>query len=311
MRYLFSRRILQSAGTVLSAGILSILADVSRSIILLILRFARLGDSRLADFIGKVRSPFRRWVSRTHAFEDTLRLDVLGDMSMSDERRDNVDLVINATELRTGSAFRFGSRESGIWRFGRVSNEDIKVTKAVAASAAYPILLPAFDEVMEFRKNSGKYSQRVVLADGGIYDNLGTSCLEPDRSSAYSFNVYHPQYIISCDAGAGIFDTKSTPYWWPSRVIRSTQAIFRKAQDGVRSRLFHFQSSGQIKGFVLSYLGTQDKALPHQPPDLVPRDKVFDYPTDFAAMSQEDIDRIALRGEQITRMLISWYVPEL
>ena len=311
MRYLFSRRILQSAGTVLSAGILSILADVSRSIILLILRFARLGDSRLADFIGKVRSPFRRWVSRTHAFEDTLRLDVLGDMSMSDERRDNVDLVINATELRTGSAFRFGSRESGIWRFGRVSNEDIKVTKAVAASAAYPILLPAFDEVMEFRKNSGKYSQRVVLADGGIYDNLGTSCLEPGRSSAYSFNVYHPQYIISCDAGAGIFDTKSTPYWWPSRVIRSTQAIFRKAQDGVRSRLFHFQSSGQIKGFVLSYLGTQDKALPHQPPDLVPRDKVFDYPTDFAAMSQEDIDRIALRGEQITRMLISWYVPEL
>ena len=311
MRYLFSRRILQSAGTVLSAGILSILADVSRSIILLILRFARLGDSRLADFIGKVRSPFRRWVSRTHAFEDTLRLDVLGDMSMSDERRDNVDLVINATELRTGSAFRFGSRESGIWRFGRVSNDDIKVAKAVAASAAYPILLPAFDEVMEFQKNSGKYSQRVVLADGGIYDNLGTSCLEPGRSSAYSFNVYHPQYIISCDAGTGIFDTKATPYWWPSRVIRSTEAIFRKAQDRVRSRLFHFEASGQIKGFVLSYLGTQDRALPHQPPDLVPRDKVFDYPTDFAAMSQEDIDRIALRGEQITRMLISWYVPEL
>ena len=107
------------------------------------------------------------------------------------------------------------------------------------------------------------------------------------------------------------FDAKSTPFWWPSRVIRSTQAIFRKAQDRVRSRLFHFEASGQIEGFVLSYLGTQDRALPHQPPDLIHRDEVVDYPTDFAAMSQEDIDAIALRGEQITRMLISRYVPEL
>ena len=310
-RYLFSHRILQSLGTTLFAGTLSVLADVVRSLLLLILRSIGLKNSRLAHLIGKVRSPFRRWISRTHAFEDTLRLSVLGNKRMSDQRRDNVDLVINATELRTGSAFRFGSRESGIWRFGQVSNDNIKVAKAVAASAAYPLLLPAFDEIMEFHKEGRTYSERVVLADGGIYDNLGTSCLEPDRSSAYSFNVYQPQYIISCDAGTGIFDAKSTPFWLPSRVIRSTQAIFRKAQDRVRSRLFHFEASGQIEGFVLSYLGTQDRALPHQPPDLIHRDEVVDYPTDFAAMSQEDIDAIALRGEQITRMLISRYVPEL
>ena len=310
-RYLFSHRILQSLGTALFAGTLSVLADVVRALLLLILRFIGLKKSRLAHLIGKVRSPFRRWVSRTHAFEDTLRLSVLGDKRMSDERRENIDLVINATELRTGSAFRFGSRESGIWRFGQVSNDNIKVAKAVAASAAYPLLLPAFDEIMEFHKEGRTYSERVVLADGGIYDNLGTSCLEPDRSSSYRFNVYHPQYIISCDAGTGIFDAKSTPFWWPSRVIRSTEAIFRKAQDRVRSRLFHFEASGQIKGFVLSYLGTQDRALPHQPPDLIHLNEVVDYPTDFAAMSQEDIDAIALRGEQITRMLISRYVPEL
>ena len=311
IRHLFSPRVVQSMGTALTAGTLSALADVLRSLILFTLRFVRLGDSPLADFIGKVRSPFRRWASRTHAFEDVLRLSVLGDKTMSDVRRENVDLVINATELRTGSAFRFGSKESGIWRFGRVPNNNVKIAKAVAASAAYPILLPALDEIMEFCKDGKKRSERVFLSDGGMYDNLGTSCFEPDRSSAYSFNVFHPQYIISCDAGTGIFDTKAAPYWWPSRMIRSTQAIFRKAQDGVRARLFQFEASGQVKGFVLSYLGTRDRYLPHQPPDLVTRDKVFDYPTDFAAMSQEDIDRIALRGEQITRMLISRYVPEL
>ena len=310
-RYLFSHRILQSIVTTLISGAISVLVDVLRSLILLILGIIRLKKSRLAHFVDTVRSPFRRWVSRTHAFEDTLRLSVIGDARMSDRRRGNIDLVINATELRTGSAFRFGSRETGIWRFGRASNNDIRVAKAVAASAAYPILLPAFDEIMEFHKDDNKCKQRVILTDGGVYDNLGTSCLEPDRSSAYSFNVYHPQYIISCDAGAGIFDAKATPYWWPSRVMRSTEAIFRKAQDRVRSNLFHFEATGQIKGLVLSYLGTQDRRLPHQYPDLVARDEVMNYPTDFAAMSQEDIDSIALRGEQITRMLITRYVPEL
>ena len=68
-RYLFSRRVFQSVGTTLTAGILTALTDISRPLILLILSLVRLGDSRLARFIGKVRSPFRRWVSRTHAFE--------------------------------------------------------------------------------------------------------------------------------------------------------------------------------------------------------------------------------------------------
>ena len=184
---------------------------------------------------------------------------------MSDQRRNDINIVINATELRTGSAFRFGSRESGIWRFGRVPNNNVRVAKAVAASAAYPILLPALDEIMEFCKDGKKRSERVLLADGGMYDNLGTSCFEPDRSSAYSFNVFHPQYIISCDAGTGIFDAKAAPYWWPSRMIRSTQAIFRKAQDGVRARLFQFEASGQVKGLYCPILGHRTDTCPINP----------------------------------------------
>ena len=61
-------------------------------------------------------------------------------------------LVINATELRTGSAFRFGTLELGSWRWGRLYRNDISIAHAVAASAAYPLFLPAFDETLTFEK---------------------------------------------------------------------------------------------------------------------------------------------------------------
>jgi hypothetical protein len=49
-------------------------------------------------------------------------------------------LVLNATELRTGSAFRFGTIESESWRSGKLHKNDVKVAHAVAASAAFRVL---------------------------------------------------------------------------------------------------------------------------------------------------------------------------
>jgi NTE family protein len=70
-------------------------------------------------------------------------------------------------------------------------------------------------------------------------------------------------------------------------------------------------ATNQIKGFLLSYLGQIDKRLPYAPVDLVGREEVYEYPTDFSAMSVEDINRISKRGEQITRTLLAYYCPEL
>ena len=310
-RALFSRRPLQSFATTAIAGFAATCLSLVKAFDFLFFGLTGLRRLPLSRKIRELKAPFRRWVSRTHAFEDVLRNSVLGDVRMSDNRRDDVEIVINATELRTGSAFRFGSKESGVWRFGKLPGNDVQVAHAVAASAAYPLLLPGFDETLEFQKNERTFEGRVVLSDGGIYDNLGTSCFEPGRSEGISYNVYRPRYIIACDAGQGLFSENSVPYWWLSRVTRSTQAIFRKAQDRIRSGLFHFEASGQIDGFILPYLGTIDRYLPYPPADLVEREAVFNYPTDFAPMRRDDLDRLALRGEQITRLLITRYLPEL
>ncbi len=88
-------------------------------------------------------------------------------------------------------------------------------------------------------------------------------------------------------------------------------AIFDRAQNASIHRLHEAQRTGQIKGFVFPYLGQQDRQLPNPPPNLVRREEAHDYPTDFSAMSKVWIDRLSLRGEQLTLCLIRAYIPDL
>jgi NTE family protein len=108
----------------------------------------------------------------------------------------------------------------------------------------------------------------------------------------------------------GLYGVRS-PGAWPSRMKRSFETTFRKLQDGGRARLHNDVAAGELRGFLLPYLGQQDSTLPWQPPDLVRREQVANYPTNFAAMSAEAVVRIATRGEQLTRLLLDAYSPEL
>jgi NTE family protein len=75
--------------------------------------------------------------------------------------------------------------------------------------------------------------------------------------------------------------------------------------------MHQFVETGQLSGFVMSYLGQDDSKLPAPPPDLVPRSAVRDYPTDFAAMSDRNIALLATRGEQLTRLLVTRYFQDV
>ena len=253
-----------------------------------------------------------RTFSRSEAFREALRRLLFGETRMRDVARDSLDTVINATELRTGSAFRFGSRQSGCWRFGRIAPEEAFVADAVAASAAYPALLPALDREYRFwKEDTTGDPARVLLTDGGVFENLGVSPMEPGREPSISTNVFGPDYIICCDAGTGLLHDDSYPMCWPTRMHRSFLTVFRKVQDATRHRLHRLAEWGDISGFVLSYLGQEDGKLPWVPPELPKRAEVKDYPTDFAAMKRADLDRIAFRGEVLTRFLVAYYLPAL
>jgi NTE family protein len=249
-----------------------------------------------------------QYPSTTDMFHKVLQRDVFPNLRMSSLRRGNIEVVIGTCELRMGTAFRFGSSRSGDWRHGDMVNWDVDVAFAAAASAAYPILLPAFDRKWKFRKNGTETDQRVLLTDGGVYDNLGLQVLEPDRDAHVSLHTFPCEYLIVCNAGHGQDVGNNIPHGFLPRVTRTFEVVHRRTQDLAIRRLFQLKQAGMIKGFVMPYLGQQDASLPWKQTDLIPRSEVIDYPTDLEPMSNHWIQKLAQRGEQLTRGLVEHYL---
>ena len=92
--------------------------------------------------------------------------------------------VFNATSLQTGVLWRFSKPFMGDWKVGLVRNPKVELATAVAASSAFPPLLSPC--VLDLDPNSfdpatpaapgitlPDFRKQIVLADGGVYDNLG------------------------------------------------------------------------------------------------------------------------------------------
>jgi NTE family protein len=306
---LFSSEMPKIAGTILTSGILALVGKLL-SMFIGILGMVGIKGAFTKKIALAAQAPLPRYASRTTAFAKYLDNAIFHEKLIPEIERRNLELVINATELRTGSAFRYGTKECGSWRFGKLV-EPVSVAKAVAASAAFPAFLPAFDEFHLFSKQGKITSHRTIITDGGVYDNLGISCLIPGRDAKFSTNVSDVDFIICSVAGQGLPDSSQISYHWGSRMSATVSAIHRRTHSMSFDLLHRLARSGEINGFILPYLGQQDESLPCPPPDLVPRSETFDYPTDFNSMSEKDIERISLRGEQLTRNLLETYHPGL
>lgn len=302
---------LKIIGTLLFTGTLSSVAWILTFVV-----------SRLRLLLGLPTLPLERalkaalrmlpvWGSLTTAFEAALSRQLFGGATVDRVRRPNLAVIINACDLTTGTAFRFGSGRSGGWRYGDVLGAAPTVAKAVAASAAFPILLPPLVETFEFEKKGERHYHTVALTDGGVFDNLGVAVLEPGRAHDHA-HIEPVTHLISLNAGGGQFDVSgSHPYWWVGRVARSFEAVHRKAQDAVYQRLHKYAEVGDLEAFGMIYLGQQDDKLPCAPADLITREQVTDYPTDFSPMSEENIRLLTLRGEQLTHIIIERYLKGL
>ncbi|WP_031553075.1 patatin-like phospholipase family protein [Parvularcula oceani] len=261
--------------------------------------------------VARLTPPFRRRASRTTAFVRHLEQNVFLGRSVADVARPDLTVVFNATELRTLSAFRYASFGTRSWRYGDVAERDFSVGEAVAASAAFPLLLPSLDEELVFLKDGERRAHRVVITDGGVYDNLGIQPLLPGRDRRVSGPSTSVDFIICCNAGEGLASGDSIPYTFLSRLRASFLAVHRRQENLSQNLLHRMAASGELSGFLLPYLGQQDSRLKFAPADLVPREDVADYPVDFSAMPEAYIDALSRRGEQVTHAVIEEHRPEL
>jgi len=255
--------------------------------------------------------PVRRFASRTTIFRRAVDDELFKGAQMNDLGGGKPLLIINATDLRTGSAFYFTAKESGSWRLGRLASTKIALAHAVTASAAYPLFLPALDERMPFnRRDRSRRVERVTLTDGGVYDNLGLAPLWPDRDPSVSLNVTPVDTIICCRAGYGLRHDPPIQFLI-ARLKSAFACIHDRAQNAAMKRLFELRESGKLSNFILPYLGQDDSRLKFPPAGLVTREEAYAYPTDFSAMSPAWIERLSRRGEQLTKALIAEYAPAL
>ena len=69
----------------------------------------------------------------------------------------------------------------GCWRYGSAPAEELRVADAVMASAAYPPFLPPFDWRRSFSRDGKIDTHRVIVTDGGVFENLGVSVITKGR----------------------------------------------------------------------------------------------------------------------------------
>lgn len=304
---IWSHLTLPIVGTILVHLIARIVFAVARGALQVFGWLANVGAQGLRARLDALQARLPVYGTLSTAFEIALDRALFSGCRLKDVSHPGLEIVINACDLRTGTAFRFGSRRSGGWRYGSIRDSStLPVAKAVSASAAYPLMMPPLIERFDFvRQNGEAHTEEVVLTDGGIVDNLGLNVLEPGRNAAISVNVFPLTHIICLNADAGQFPLGGRYFWLTQRLLRSFNTVHRRVHDTTYNRIHRMVEAGELDGFVMAYLGQDDRKLPSPPPDLVPREAVRNYPTDFAPMSQRNIELLSRRGEQITRLLAS------
>lgn len=143
------------------------------------------------------------------------REHLYGDATLQD-LPDSPRFVINASNLQSGALWRFSKPYSRDWRVGEIKNPTTSLAQAVAASSAFPpFLAPATFSFREgdYTANSGAagrnnlqrppFTTQPVLADGGVYDNLGLE-------TAYK----HYQTLLVSNAGAPFEVAEKVPSDW-------------------------------------------------------------------------------------------------
>jgi len=124
--------------------------------------------------------------------------------------------VIYATNMQTGRSFRFRQDMLADWKLGVARGVGVPLAQAVAASSAFP---PVFSPILvetdpatwaegEDIPQLNQLRRRIVLTDGGVYDNMGLETL-----------VGKVDLVLVSDAGAP-FEVELEPSTTPLQMGR-------------------------------------------------------------------------------------------
>lgn len=208
--------------------------------------------------------------------------------------------VINATNVQTGVLWRFTRLHMGDYRVGLVRDPKVPLAVAVAASSSFPPYLSpteltvaeAYDPNVEAEFVSDEFRRKVVLSDGGVYDNLG---LEPVFKSLGT--------VLVSDAGMKIPAEAKTARDWVRHAVRVCEITDDQVRSLRKRALIAAYKGGQRTGAYWS-IRTDFAAyhLADDPLDCAGRDPrpLATLPTRLAALSADQQARLINWGYAVS-----------
>ena len=131
---------------------------------------------------------------------------------------DEPHFVFNASNAQTGSLFRFSKHYMADYRVGMMTDPTVELAVAVAASSAFPPFLSPVKLNLDrsgFRPDPKAdlqrepFTSRIILLDGGVYDNLGLETIQKNYST-----------ILVSDAGGKMQPDPTPKLFWGIQAFR-------------------------------------------------------------------------------------------
>jgi len=267
------------------------------------------------NFAGEIAEPLRALAGRTidlpaivrgillpgsigNRLAGSYRRHLFGATGLN-ELPDRPRFVINATSLQSGVLWRFSRPYLWDWRVGEVPNPTTPLATAVAASSAFP---PFLSPVVlgfspsDFVPRSGgdlegdEYRRKVVLTDGGVYDNLG---LETAWKSART--------VLISDGGGHLHPTTRPWRFWPLQLYRVLGIIDNQVRSLRKRQAIGGYQAGLRAG---AYWGIRSHVADYQLTDALPcppqpTQRLAELTTRLASMPEGEQERLLNWGYAI------------
>ena len=154
--------------------------------------------------------------------------------------------VFNATNIQSGNLIRFSKPYIWDYRVGKVASPKIEIAIAVGASSAFPpVLSPVTLQLKDsdFVPNTGKdlqkppYTTKLVLSDGGVYDNMGIETAWKQHET-----------ILVSDAGGKLQPEEDPKADWVRHSMRVLSVIDNQVRSLRKRQLIYAYQHGIRKG---------------------------------------------------------------
>src|SRR5262249_32260739 len=138
------------------------------------------------------------------------------------------NFVLCTTSLQTRACVRFSRPYIADFNLGMLPDPDIRLSVAVGASSAFPPLLSPVilktdpkrwkDGGRRVLPDAGHLRSRLVLTDGGVYDNIG---LEPLKKC---------ETVLIADAGAPATIVRRPWKNWIGQLVRAREIMMEQTR---------------------------------------------------------------------------------